>query len=256
MSEVVPFALVDLALSVNRFSGHRSTLSNNNKFWQAIFCILFCVAICQCRCPTASSSPMKKAADRSQTDRLNEIIKLVNGQEISSSTLAKLANFLEANPHNFQALLLLGICYDKLSLPDQAKEQFQTAARYLPNDPIAVVKVIQAQVSNGQLQSAAILAQAAARRFPNNAQINFCLGDLFSGEDQISQAESAYLRAIESHQKVIGLPTALARLRLKQRRFTEAYLLADLDIKRAPDFWLAYQSKGEAAIGLANFEKR
>jgi tetratricopeptide (TPR) repeat protein len=195
------------------------------------------------------------ALSPAQSNQLARIESAIEKEEtISPELLLALESILESEPENYRAHLLLGEYYEHLSLKDQAMAQYKLAAAHAPNDTQAMINLIKLQVRSGQLQAAGVLVKEAKKRFPNDAQVDFWEGN-FSFESDPNKAESAYLRAIHENEQIVGLPTALAEIRLKQRRYMEAYLLASVDISHDRKFWTAYKIKGFAAFGMGKFKE-
>ncbi|CAM6001763.1 unnamed protein product [Sphagnum balticum] len=199
--------------------------------------------------------PLASALSKSQTNLLASIESMFEKEEtISPELLSGLVTILESEPNNYRAHLLLGEYYEHLTLTDQAIEQYKLAAANAPNDPQALINLIKLQVRGGQLKAAGALVKEAKKRFPKDAQVNFWEGN-FSFESDPNKAERDYLRAIHDNEQIVGLPTALAEIRLKQHRYMEAYLLASVDISHDKKFWTAYKIKGFAAFGMGNFRE-
>ena len=197
--------------------------------------------------------PPAQATNESQMNVLRQIeICIADDQPVSKNLFAGLEQILEAEPKNYQARLLLGECYEQLTLKDQAMQQYRMAAENTPDDPQAMLKLIKMQVREGQIQSASALLDQAIKKFPDDAEIKFWQGN-FEFEKNPLKAEVSYLKAIKENDQIVGLPTALAELRLKKRQYLDAYLLASTDIVRDPKFWTAYKVKGFAAFAMGNF---
>jgi len=197
--------------------------------------------------------PPSVALSNTPSNQLASIESAIEKEEtISPELLSSLESILEREPENYRAHLLLGEYYEHLSLKDQAAAQYEWAAANAPNDPQAMINLIKLQVRSGRLQAAGALVKEAKKRFPKDAQVDFWEGN-FSFESDPNKAESAYLRAIHENEQIVGLPTALAEIRLKQRRYMEAYLLASVDISHDRKFWTAYKIKGFAAFGMGKF---
>jgi tetratricopeptide (TPR) repeat protein len=195
------------------------------------------------------------ALSNTQSNQLQIIESDIEKEEtLSPELLSSLESILESEPENYRAHILLGEYYEHLSLKDQAAAQYKLAAASAPNDAQAMINLIKLQVRAGQLQAAGVLVKEAKKRFPKDAQVDFWEGN-FSFESAPNKAESAYLRAIHENEQIVGLPTALAEIRLKQRRYMEAYLLASVDISHDRKFWTAYKIKGFAAFGMGKFKE-
>jgi tetratricopeptide (TPR) repeat protein len=192
-----------------------------------------------------------------QRKHLKEIEATIGSSRTESTALKKLEDLLEHDPQNCQARILLGAYYETLSLPDLAEEQYQLAAQYLPVDQARAVALIRSQVKSGRIHAAGELLATARRRFPEDAQLCFWQGNFFASQQEMKDAEAAYMSAdhMRENEKILGLPTALGEIRLVQEKYVEAALLAQTDINHDREFWPAYKIRGVAALQLGDFSE-
>lgn len=203
-----------------------------------------------------SFSPQSFAASatafQSQLDVIEE--KIAQG-DVSESLYAELENIISKEPTNYRAYLLLGNCYDFLALPELSQEQYELATRYGPNEPKAFVELIKSQIRMGQIKSAMALLDQARRKFPKDPEVQFWVGNYLLSKNRFSEAETAYVLALQQKKKILGLSTSLGEIRLAQGRYGEAYFLADADLAIQKNYALANRVKGLALMKLGRYEQ-
>lgn len=184
---------------------------------------------------------------------LDSIQAQLDKEQTDNATFDKLGEIISKEPTNYRAHLLLGNCYDKLGLPEQAQEEYRLATKYGPNEPKAYVELIKSQVRLGQPGSAMILLAESRKKFPKDPEVQFWVGNWFLSQNKFPEAEAAYMLAMEQSKYVIGLFSALAEVRLSQGRYAEAIALADGDISLAPQYLMANRVKGLALKQLGRY---
>lgn len=164
---------------------------------------------------------------------------------VAEKTFDELAGVLTTDPRNYTARLLLGTCFDKIGMPEQAQEQFDLATTYFPADPKAVIALVQANLKRGQPDAAMRLLDAASRRFPKEQILVFWSGNL--------GGEALYKVAKEKNRNLLGLPSFLGDKLLKKGRYGDAVRLADQDLDADREYWPAFRVKGCALLSLGNY---
>jgi tetratricopeptide (TPR) repeat protein len=165
-------------------------------------------------------------------------------------TLNRLAAAVEKNPNDVTARCELGACYDKLGLPDLAREQYSQAVKVAPNSPHLWMIRVKQELKQGHTDIATHLIESAHDRFANDPEVLFWYGNLFAAKSRPDDANLAYQMALKQNSEVEGLRSAIAEVDLEKMRFGDALLMAEEEIKRHPDFSLAYKVKGFALMGL------
>ena len=213
-----------------------------------------CFGICLllASCWNSNWSEVLAAQTPHQMQTLQEIEKGISGGPPKQSALKKLEALLDEDPDNCQARILLGTYYEWLSLRDQAEEEYQHAARNLPRDHDQALSLIRSQVQSGRIHAAGELLAVARKRFPNDPQLCFWQGNFFKSEKEMEKAAVSYSDGLRENEKILGLPTALAEVRLAQQRYMEAATLAQTDINHDPGFWPAYKIRGAADLQMGN----
>jgi tetratricopeptide (TPR) repeat protein len=187
---------------------------------------------------------------------LDRIEKELAQQQITQAAISELAQIINHDPKNCRAHIVMGNCCDYLGLPEQAVQQYRLAIRYGPDQPEACLHLIKALIETGQWAAASNLLKQAQQRFPNDPQILLWTGNASLREGKYRQAEDLYQLAMQVAKKpVLGLPTALASLRLRERNYAAAYRLADKDLAIDRNFPPANEMSGVALMKTGQFER-
>ena len=161
-----------------------------------------------------------------------------------------MAALLEVHPDDVDTRCLLGICYDKIGLPDLAQEQFKLAMIKGPSDPGIWISMIKRELLVGHALAAQHLVEVAHQRFPQNPEVLFWYGNFLAAHQQGDQAAYAYELALNQKQDVPGLRSALAEICVDKTRYGDAVRLAKEEIKRHPEVLLARKAMGLAYFGM------
>ena len=213
--------------------------------------INFCLA-------SPEQSLKQKTADLtpSTNQLLDQIENEVINQKLSKTSLSEAIALVKTNPHNYRAHIVLGNCCDSLGLPEEAMKQYKLAFDNGPNQPQAFIELIKALLRSGQSMAASNLLKQATRRFPTDPQILLWTGNVLYDEQKYKEAESLYTEALYGAQKpILGLSTALARLRLKEKRYSTALNLCKSDLALNPNFAQANEIAGISLMEMGKFAK-
>ncbi len=201
----------------------------------------------------SAENPNSSSSLNNTLDRIgNELLE----QKLSKDSLNQAIAAVKSNPHNYRTHIVLGNCCDTLGLPEEAMKQYKLAYENGPNQPQAFIELIKALVKSGQSIAASNLLKQAIKRFPTNGQILLWTGNTLYDEHKYKEAESLYLLGLgASQQPVLGLSTALARLRLKDKRYDAALNLCHTDLSLNPNFPQANEIAGIALMETGKFAK-
>lgn len=186
---------------------------------------------------------------------LDRIEEQVAKENVSDAAYGDLEKILEKEPTNYRAHLLLGNCYELLGLREQATQEYELATKYGPNSPTAVVELIKMQIRSGKVQSAMALLESATRKFPNDPDIMFWVGNYLFTQKRWNEAENAYLMALDKNKKILGLSSALGEIRLAQGHYGRAFVLAEDDLAIKKDFPLAHRVRGIALANTGRYQR-
>lgn len=186
---------------------------------------------------------------------LDRIEAQVAKEHVDDTAYSDLEMILGKEPANYRAHLLLGNCYELLGLREQATQEYELATKYGPNDPKAVVELIKMQIKSGKIQSAMALLQSATKKFPNDPDIMFWVGNYLFTQRRWNEAENAYLMALDKNKKILGLSSALGEIRLGQGEYGRAYVLAEADLAIKSDFPLAHRVRGIALANTGRYQR-
>ncbi len=174
----------------------------------------------------------------------------VAAEKPDQKTLNRLAQAVEKNPTDVAARCELGACYDKLGLPDLASEQFSLAVKVAPDNPHLWMNRVKQELKSGRSELAMHLIESAHERFASDPEVLFWYGNYFAAKQRIDDAAFVYQLALKKNSEIEGLRSALGEVCLEKMRYGDALRLADEEIKRHPNFWLAYKVKAFALMGL------
>ncbi len=183
-------------------------------------------------------------------EALTKILKENEAKRPSEAVLAQIQAILDKYPKDYFARLVMGNTLDRIGMPMQAVEQYQLAVQYGPNSPQAVVELVKAQIGVGQKEAAMRLLKEASKRFPNDREIAFWMGNYYLTKGDIKEAEQKFAEVAKSGPAFFGMGTALAEIQLRQGRFGLASAMCDSDLAREPQYALGNAIKGEALFNL------
>ncbi len=187
-------------------------------------------------------------------DKIVDQIESESQNEVQNSSIEKLQEILVRDPKNYKAHLVMAGFLDRMGLEDQAEEEYCQAVSYGPNDPKAIVELVKARFKRGQIDAAWALLREAQRKFNNDPEILYWVGNYMYKSKEIERAESMFVVALGSKKKVFGLHTALAAIRVRTRP-GEALRFAEIDLAENPNYDLALRVKGFALMQLRQYER-
>jgi tetratricopeptide (TPR) repeat protein len=200
-----------------------------------------------------SNLPQSAAKTQVTSLILDRIQQEVDVESVSDRSYEDLAKILEKEPTNPRAHLLLANSYDLLGMPEEAYANYRLALKYGPDDPKAIVGMIKSETKAGRTMIASALVTDALKRFPDNPEIKFWAANFLYSSNKIKEAEAFYKEALESKNEIVGLPSALAVIRFRQRRYVEAVALARRDLRKNPNLMLANEVAGLALMKLERY---
>lgn len=195
------------------------------------------------------------AAELSSKAQLDNIEKRIEKDELGDDVYGQLDKIIQSEPTNYRAHLYLGNCYDKLGLPEQALEEFKLATQYGPKEPKAFVEMVKAQIKMGQVPSAMGLIGEAKKKFPNDPEVLFWSGNFLQSKGRWEEAKTAYILAMSQKKQILGLPSAMAEIKLMEGDFPQAKVLAQADLAKDPNYAMANRIYGLALASTGRFEQ-
>lgn len=200
----------------------------------------------------AAKATMSSTAYKEQLDAIQ---KKLEKDEIGNDVYAELEKIIEADPTNYRAHLYLGNCYDKLGLLENAAEEFKLATKYGPSAPKGFVELVKQQVRLGQMPAAMELLRDAQKKFPNDPEIMFWAGTYLVSQSKWPEAERVLTTALNMGKPILGLPSALAEIKMVQGDFVRAKELAQKDLAIKPTDAMANRIYGLCLASIGNFEE-
>ncbi len=189
-----------------------------------------------------------------EDDKLIAQIESESENEVQNSSLEKLQEIIARDPKNYRAHLVMAGFLDRMGLEDQAEEEYCQAVSYGPNDPKAMIELVKARFKRGQIDAAWALLREAQKKFKNDPEILYWVGNYMYKSKEIERAESMFVVALGSKKKIFGLHTALAAIRVRTRP-GEALRFAEIDLAENPKYDLALRVKGFALMQLKQYER-
>ncbi len=222
-------------------------MKHNNFQFRAIF--LSFVAAAWCAYPVCSQNAT------SSGETLTKILKDNETKRPTESTITQIQAILDKDPKNYYARLVMGNTLDRVGLPMQAIEQYQLAVQYGPNSPKAIIELVKAQISVGQKEAAMRLLQEANKRFPDDPEITYWVGNYYLAKRDLKAATENFNKAQRSGRKIFGMATARAEMMIMLRNWEQAIVLANLELADNPNYPLANAVKGVALFNLHKFKE-
>lgn len=164
---------------------------------------------------------------------------------VSEKTLADLQSVAQAEPTNSQAHLYLGLVLDQLGLNDAAAEQFELSVRYGADNPMALVALCKEEIRLGRIEPAVALLNEGLKKFPNNAEMLYLVGDYLFHNKSETSARVVLERAYGINPDIEGLPTALGQAILELNPL-RAGQLASIELGKRPGYEKARYVRGFA----------
>jgi tetratricopeptide (TPR) repeat protein len=199
-----------------------------------------------CVFPAYSETPTGPSAET-----ITKILKENETKRPTDATVAQIQAVIDKEPKNYYARLVMGNTLDRLGLPMQAIEQYQLAVQYGPDSPTAIVELVKAQIGVGQKEAAMRLLKEAEKRFPNDREITFWMGNYYLSKGDFKTAEQHFDQVQKGGPAFFGMSTARAEIQLRHRRWGLASALATDDLNKVPNYPL-----GNAVNGIALFNLR
>ena len=173
---------------------------------------------------------------------------------VTDESLNQVQELVQREPQNSQAHLYLGLVLDKLGLPEPAAEQFELAVRFGASNPSALVTLCNQEIKMGRVLPAIALLNEGLKKFPDNAEMLYMVGDYLLNERKMVEARQVLMRAHEIDPKIFGLSTAYGQALLDINPQRSA-ILASVDLKEKPDFDKALFVRGFAYRRLGQYKK-
>lgn len=175
-------------------------------------------------------------------------------ERLTSATFERLQQLCAANPKDSEAHMTLGLVLDRMGLPDPAQEQFLLAVKYGADNQDAIIALCKSEINAGRTDVAKGILNAGLKRFPNNAEMLYMVGDYLFDHNQHSDAAEYLERAFRINPNIKGLPTALGRCYLRGNA-PRAAGLATMDLNVDPNYEPAIRLRGVAYAQSGRYGK-
>jgi len=212
------------------------------QIWISASCALFLSANTQNCLAQISSELIKKAQGEISSSKLTE------------QTLGQLQQAVQTNERDADAHLYLGLMLERMGLKDEAYAQFALAVKYGPQNPDALVALVQKEIKQGHIPSAIQMLRNGLDKFPNNPEMLLIVGDYLIQNKQMDEARMVLETAFKFKSNIFGLPTSLAQIYLNGHQ-SRAVKLATMDLQKDPKFDRALRVRGVAYMMLGDYAR-
>jgi tetratricopeptide (TPR) repeat protein len=196
-----------------------------------------------------------QALSNQDKDILNKILKDNEAKRPNEAVVSQVQGLVDKYPKDYFTRLVMGNTLDRVGMPMQAIEQYQLAVQYGPDSPKAIVELVKAEIGVGQKEAAMRLLKEADKRFPNDREIKFWMGNYYLAKGDIKQAEQKLNEVMKSGPAFFGMGTAQAEIQLRENRAALASMLVDNDLARNPEYPLGNAIKGQALFAMRKYKQ-
>ncbi len=205
-------------------------------------------------CKLSAASTVQASETRSPVQISALETELMSGA-FSEKSLNDLQSILEQEPNNAKALLILAGVYVQRGLLSEAEETYLQAARCSPDNPEALIQLAKLYVMEGKDAQCMQTLKEANSRFPTSAAVLMMEGFALYSQKKYAEAEKTYALASKVNPGVLGLGSAIAQIKLQQRKYGEALLLCEADLKQDKNYLPGNLNKAYALAGLGQFQQ-
>ncbi len=176
----------------------------------------------------------------------------LDNRKLTEASQNELEALAAKYPNNYKVHLYYGLVLDEIGLIDQAMAEFELADKLGPKDPRATAGIMNHILATGDTAAANALLEKALKRFPDSPEILFFMGKNFKEHKHWAEAQVVLNRAYKAGYKVKHLPAELADLYTAINPEL-AVRLANEELARYPDYYLALKVKGLALMNMGKF---
>lgn len=189
-----------------------------------------------------------------QSDLFSKVKEELKSDHLSQASLEGISSFVEANPKSSDGRLYLGLILERMGLKEQAYEQLKLAVEYGPDNPKALVELCKEEIRQGHVNGAMVLLNYGLKKFPNQPEMLFIVGDYLIKEKRPVEARQLLEQAYKLDNTLFGLPTSLAQIYLNHD-YTRAVKYATIDLNIRPNYDRAQRIRGMAYCGLRQYDR-
>lgn len=189
------------------------------------------------------------SSDKQFDEQMNLVERHISLFRVTDSDFETLEKIITARPKDSYARYLLGRCFERRGLVDMAVEQFSIAEK-LETKPEDILRRLKHHIEAGELSEAFNMRNFANSKAPNDPTIELLQGLTFQEQGAASSAEFIYNKLLKMPNCPFGTATALASLRLDEKKWNEAIDLADRDLKVNSQYVSGLIVKSQALLAL------
>ena len=172
----------------------------------------------------------------------------LNKNKDMQAALAKLEALIKREPDNTEAHMLCGTLLQYMGFEKLADEQYAIVDKLDPTRPTSALAQFKTKLALQGPHAAYEYLRYVEGHFPNDPSVLLMQGMIERTNGNQIEAEYYYQTALRLHPNTPGIASALAALRIMQKRYREAINLADLDLKLKKDHPAALLAKGQALV--------
>lgn len=169
--------------------------------------------------------------------------------------LKKLEALIQREPDNAEAHMLCGTVLQYLGYEKLADEQYAIVDKLDPSRPNSALAQFKTKLALQGPSAAFEYLRYVEGRFPRDPSVLLMQGMLERMNGNAVEAEYFYKTALELHPNTPGIATALASLRIMQKRYKEASDLAEHDLKLKKDHPAALLAKGQSLLAMGSVKQ-
>ena len=184
--------------------------------------------------------------------QLAEVEKHIALFRVTEADFEALDKILKTNPNDCYARFLLARCFERKGLVEMATEQHNMVEK-LEVKPEEVLRRLRHHIEAGELSQAFQMRTIVTNKVnPNDPNLQLLEGFFHQEMGAKSNAEFIYQKLLRGKGCPLGAATALAGIRMDEKRWTEAIQLLDQDLRRNPDYVPGLISRSICGLALGN----
>lgn len=195
-------------------------------------------------------------ADEASLNSMNEVARIrqkLNQTKDTNAALDELQDLIKREPNNVEAHMLCGKVLTLLGYEGLADDQFKIADKLDPSQPDSVLSLFHNKLQKDGPMAAYEYLRYVQKRFPKDPSVLIMQGLMERVHGNEAKAEFYYRDAMDKNPDTPGIATALASLKLSQKRYKEAVKIAEHDLKLKNEYPTANLAKGQALMHMGRF---
>lgn len=198
----------------------------------------------------SGAKPAAKAFDSEAA--LLEVEKHISHFRVTEQDFETLDRVLKVNPNDCFARFLLARCFERRGLVDLATEQHNLVEK-LEAKPEEILRRLRHHIEAGELSQAFNMRTLVSNKAnPDDPNLQLLEGFFHQEMGAKSNAEFIYNKLLTRKDCPLGAATALAGLRMDEKKWAEAIELIDRDLKVNPNYVPGLTARSICSLALGN----